>query len=94
VIEESAMRGQLVPQERQALDNAQARFGITHEAALFSDANGGQAKASGRDTRGCACVRDANITAILGQPGWRICLLPEEEKAAMLKIVQELFILR
>jgi hypothetical protein len=88
------MRGQFVPQKRQALGNAQARFGITYEAALFSDANGGQAKASGRNTRGSACVRDANVTAILGQSSRRICLLPEEEEAAMLEIVQELIILR
>ena len=87
------MGGQFVPKERQALDNSLARFGMTHKAALFSDANGGEAKSGRRDTGGSACVPDTNIAAILGESGWRVGLFPEEKEAAVLKTFQELLIL-
>ena len=93
VIEESAMSGQFVPQERQALDYALARLGVTYKAAHFPDTDGGEAEAGGRDTRNSACVFGADVAAIFGQSGWRAGLFPEEEEAAVLKIVQELLIL-
>jgi len=94
VIEESAMRGQLVPQKGQALENAFARLRMTDKSAHFSDTDGCKAEAGGRDTGGCAGVFGTNVAAILDQSGGGICLFPEEEEAGVLKFVQELVVLR
>ena len=93
VIEESAVRWQLVPEKRQALENALARLGMTYKAAHFSDTNGGKAEAGGRNTGSSACIFDANIAAIFDQSRGRIRLFPEEEEGGVLKIVEELVIL-
>jgi hypothetical protein len=67
---------------------------MAHKAALISDTHGGEAETGGRDTGGSAGVFGADIAAVFGQSGWRVGLFPEEKEAAVLKIVQELIILR
>ena len=63
-------------------------------AALFRNADCGQAKPGGRDACDDAGVVDADIAAIFDQSGLRIGLLPEEEETAAFQIVQKLIILR
>ena len=94
VIEESAMRGQLVPEKRQALDDAQPRVRVADKAALFGDANCRQAEAGGGDAGAEARVLGANIAAVLDQARLRIGLLPEEQEAGVLQVVQKLVVLR
>ena len=94
VIEESAMRRQLPPKKYERRDDAQARVLVGDVAALFCDADCGQAKTGGGDACDHAGVVDAHVAAVFDQSGLRIGLLPEEEETAAFKIVQKLIILR
>src|ERR1700733_5585265 len=94
VIEESAMRGQSSPKKGEGRQHAQASVLEGDKAALFCNADGGQAETGGGDAAHHTRVVDARVAAVLDQAGLRVGLLPEVEKTGMFQLVQELFILR
>src|ERR1700722_765004 len=94
VIKESAMRGQLVKQKRESLDHAQARLGAANKPSLLANAKRSQSKTCRGDARHDARVFHLYIRAVLGQPRFRVRLLPEEKKIRLLKLVEKLTVLR
>ena len=88
------MGGELMPDERQALEHAQPRFGVADEATLFANADCGQAESRGRDARRSTGVLGSNVAAVLRQSGCWVGLFPEKQKAAMLNLIQKQLIFR
>src|SRR5580704_1797066 len=71
VIEEAAMRGQSSPKKGEGRQHAQASVLARDKAALFCNADGGQAKTGGSDAAHHPGVVDARVAAILDQAGLR-----------------------
>jgi len=90
MVEKTAMRGQLVPQERQRLCDARAGIGAAHKTALFANADGRQGESRRGDAGHKAGILGYNVAAIFGQAGLGVRLLPEEEEIRVNKPVEEL----
>ena len=95
VIEESAMRRQLPPKKYECRNDAQARVLVGDEAALFCNADCGQAKTGGRDACDYAGVLDARtLQRSLINPVCGLACSQKKRKAAAFQIVKKLIILR
>src|SRR5271155_3574001 len=89
MVEKSALVGQLLPEKAQRVDHAFAGERERDIAALFADAQRGQAESGGGDAADHTVVGGAHIAAVLHHSGAGIGLIPEKLKNRFFELLEE-----